>query len=104
MAVIEKRLQAAALDEFHNDVVQAVFFSGVENHDDVGMRQEACSAGLRLKSGQKLRACEASPFGAEFDGFNSDRATDDWVSRLINDTHSAAAEFAGNLVTSGLRK
>src|ERR1700730_10812701 len=104
MAVVEERLQAAAFDEFHDDVVQTVFFARIENHDDVGVGQEACGAGFGLKSSEKLRTGQAGALGAEFNSFDRDSAADNRVSGLVNDTHSAAAEFADNFVTSGLRK
>ena len=36
---VEQRLQALSLDQLHSDVVQAVFFTCVENHHDVRMGQ-----------------------------------------------------------------
>src|ERR1700737_4088322 len=104
MAVVEERLQAAALYEFHDDVIEAILFAGVENHDDVGVGQEARGARFRLKARQQLRAGEAGAFGAELDRFDSDGAPDDGVSGLVDDTHGAAAEFADNFVTPGLRQ
>ena len=104
MAIIEERLQATALDEFHNDVVQAIFFASIEDNDNVGVGQETRSAGFGLKSSEKLRTSEAGALGAEFDRFDGDGAADNRVRRLVDDTHSAAAQFADNFVTSGLRK
>src|ERR1700716_2034517 len=104
MSVVKERLQAAALHEFHYDVVKAIFFAGVENHDDVGVGQEARGARFRLKPGQKLRPSEAGAFGAELNRFDSDGAPNDGVSSLVDDTHGAAAEFADNFVTPSLRQ
>src|SRR5882757_9073440 len=96
MAIVEQRLKAAAFDEFHNNVVEAILFAGVENHDDIRMGQKSRGSCLGLKAGQKLRAGEAGSFGAEFDGLNGDGAADDRVGSLVNHTHGAAAEFADN--------
>src|SRR5713226_4865336 len=103
MAVIEKRLKAAAFNKFHNDVVEAVFFAGVENHNDIRMGQEPRGARFGLKASQKLGAREAGALGAEFDSLNGDRASDDGVGRFVDHTHGAPAEFADNFVTPGLR-
>src|ERR1700675_427652 len=104
MTIVEERLEAAAFHKLHGDVVKAVFFAGIENDDDIGVGQQSSSARFRLKSGEKLGASKAGAFGAEFDGLNGDGATDDGVHGFVDDTHGAAAQFADNLVTSGLRK
>src|SRR4029077_8637390 len=79
VAVVEECLQAAAFHEFHDDVVEPVFFAGVEDHDNVGVSQKTRGTSLRLKAGQKLGAGEAGTLGAEFDGFDRDGAADDRV-------------------------
>jgi len=104
VTIVEERLEAAALYEFHGDVVEAVFFAGIENDHDIGMGQKTGGARFRLKSGEKLGASKAGAFGAELDGFDSDGAADDGVRSLVDDTHGTAAQFTDDFVTSGLRK
>ena len=62
MAVVEQRLQALAFHQFHGDVVEAVFFAGVEDHYDVWMRQQTSGARLGLESRQKFWARKACAF------------------------------------------
>ncbi len=38
VAIVEESLEALSFDQLHGDVVETVFFAGVENHDDIGMR------------------------------------------------------------------
>ncbi len=56
VAVIEQRLQPLSLDQLHGDVVEAVFLARVENHHDVGMRQQASGAGFGLETRQEFGA------------------------------------------------
>src|SRR5215469_18587801 len=100
MAGIEQSLQALALDEFHADVVEAVFFSGVVDNHDVGMRKQPGSARFGLETGKKLRAAEAGAFFAEADGFDGHGAADDRVGGAVDHAHGTAAEFAEDLVTA----
>src|SRR5215470_1248442 len=100
MAGIEQSLQALALDEFHADVVEAVFFSGVVDNHDVGMRKQPGGARFGLETGKKFRAAEAGAFFAEADGFDGHGAADDRVGGAIDHAHGTAAEFAEDLVTA----
>ena len=56
VAGIEQRLHALAFDQFHGDVVQAVFFAGVVDHYDVRMRQQAGGARFGLEALQQFGA------------------------------------------------
>jgi hypothetical protein len=102
MAGIEESLEALALDEFHGDVIEAIFFAGVVHDNDVGMGEESSGASFGLEAGEKLRAAEAGAFFTETDGFDGNGAADDGVGGAIDDTHSAAAEFTENFVASCL--
>src|ERR1700730_16802244 len=104
MTIVEEGLETTAFHELHGDVVEAVLFAGIENDYDIGMGQHPGGARFGLKTSEKLGSSEAGAFGAELDGFDSDGAADNGVRGLVDDTHGAAAQFADNFVTSGLRK
>ncbi len=101
MAVIEQRLQALSLHEFHGYVIEAVFFSRVENHHDVGMRQQASGAGFGLETRQEFGARKTCAFFAQPDGFDRNSAPDHRVHSFVNDAHGAAAQFTDDFVSSG---
>ena len=98
MAGIEEGLEAFALDEFHGDVVEAVFFACVVDDHDVGMGEESGGAGFGLEAGEKFGAAEAGALFAEAYGFDGDSAADDGVGGTVDDTHGAAAKFTENFV------
>jgi hypothetical protein len=98
MAGVKESLEAFALDEFHGDVVEAVFFAGVVDHYDVGMGEQSGGASFGLEAGEEFRAAEAGTLFTEADGFDGDGAADDGVGGAIDDTHGAAAEFTENFV------
>ena len=101
MMIVEMRLEALALDEFHGDVVEAVFFAGVVNHDDVGVGQKAGSAGFGLEALQKLGARKTGAFFTEADGLNGYGAANHRVFRFVHHAHGAAAEFADDFIPPG---
>ncbi len=98
VAGIEERLEAFALDEFHGDVEEAVFFAGIVDDHDVGMGEESGGAGFGLETGEKFGAAEAGALFAKADSFDGDGAADDGVRGAIDDTHGATAEFTENFV------
>src|SRR5215472_5516851 len=65
------------------------------------MREQAGGPRFGLKPGQKFRAFESRTFFAEADGFYGYGPADDRINSLVHNTHSAAAEFADDLVSSG---
>src|SRR5208283_3490291 len=100
-AAVQNRLHGFADDELHGDVVKAVFFAGVVDHDDVGMSQETGGTCFGLEAGEKFWAREASAFFSEANCFYGDVAADDRIDGAINHTHGAAAEFAQDFIPSG---
>ena len=101
LMIVEMRLEALALDEFHGDVVEAVFFAGVVNHDDVGVGQKAGGAGFGLEALQKLGARKTGAFFTEADGLNGYGAANHRVFRFVHHAHGAAAEFADDFIPPG---
>src|SRR5215469_13017397 len=99
MAGIEKRLETLAFDELHANVVEAVFFAGVVNHHNVGMREQPRGSRFGLEAGKKLGTAEAGAFFAEANGLDCYGAADNRVGGAIDHAHRAAAEFAEDLVT-----
>src|SRR5258707_10616462 len=98
MAGVEESLEAFALDKFHGDVVEAVFFAGIVDNHYVGMGEETGGAGFGLEAREKLGAAEAGAFFAEADGFDGNGAADDGVGSSVDNTHGAADEVAENFV------
>ncbi len=101
VAVIEQCLQTFSLHQFHGDVVQAVFFARVENHHDVGMRQQTCGTRFGLESRQEFGVREPCAFFAQPDGFDRNGAPDHRIYGFVDNAHRAAAQFTDDFVSSG---
>src|SRR6201987_483389 len=98
-AAIEQRLQAFAFHQFHRDVIKAVFFSGIIDHDDVRMRQQSRGARFGLEPRKQFGPGQARSFFAQPNGFDGDVAPDHRVRGAIDHTHGPAAQFADNFIT-----
>ena len=101
VAAIEQRLQALSLHQFHGDVVEAVFLARVENHHDVGMRQQTSGARFGLEPCEEFGARETCALFAQPDGFDRNGTPDHRVHGFVNDAHCAAAQFTDDFVSSG---
>ena len=101
LPLIEQRLEAAAFDQLHGDVKLAIFFAGVEDHHDVGVRQEARGASFSLKARHEFLARQAGSCFDQANGLHGDVAADDRILRAVDDAHGAAAELVEKLVASG---
>src|ERR1700719_3152043 len=101
VAAVKQRLQALTFHQLHGDVVEAVFFAGVENHHDVRMCQQTRGARFGLEPRQEFGARKSCAFFAQPDGFDRHGAPDHRVHSLVNDTHRAAAQFTNDFVSSG---
>src|SRR5262249_48283561 len=95
--------QALALDQFHGDVEDAVFFAGVVDDNYIRVREQASRARFGLEAAEQFRARQARAFLAEANRFHGDGAADDRVHRFIDDTHGAAAQFADDFVATRFR-
>src|SRR6266481_6541521 len=100
MAAIEQRLKAFSLYQLHGDVVEAVFFAGVEYHNDVGVGQQSSGARFGLEARQKFGTRESRTFFAQPDGFYRYGTPNDRVHSLVDNAHCAAAELPEEFVSS----
>ena len=97
---IDQRLQASPLHEFHGDVEESVFFAGVEDHDDIGMGQQARRARLGLEAPDQFFARQSRPRFGQAQSFNCNAPADRRIEPVINDAHGAAAEFFTEIVAA----
>ena len=56
--------QGFAFHQFHGDVVQPVFFAGVEDHHDIGVSEQAGGACFGLEPRQEFVMLQAGTFFA----------------------------------------
>src|SRR5438105_1896386 len=64
VSAIQKSLEALAFHQFHGDVVQPVFFAGVEDHHDIGVSEQAGGACFGLEPRQEFVMLQAGTFFA----------------------------------------
>ena len=86
-------MQAAAFDQLHGDVEQAIVFACVVDHHDVGVGQPAGGASFRLKTMEQVLVRHSGGLRVEADGLDGDRAADHRVLGAVDNTHGATAEF-----------
>ena len=64
VSAIQKSLEALAFHQFHGDVVQPVFFAGVEDHHDIGVSEQAGGACFGLEPRKEFVMLQAGTFFA----------------------------------------
>ena len=97
---IDQRLQAAPLHQLHGDVEQAFFFAGIEDHDDIGVGQQARRARLGLEPADQFFARQSRPCFGQVQSFNRNVPPDHRIVPVIHHTHGAAAQFFAEFVAS----
>jgi hypothetical protein len=87
-------LQGHAIQKFHGDERMAAFLSNVVNGADVGMVQSGSGLRLSLETAEGLRI-SGNFIGQKLQSYKAVQAS---VLGLVNDAHSAAAEFLDDAV------
>jgi hypothetical protein len=97
---IDQCLQASPLYKLHCDIEQSTFFASVEDHDDIGVRQQARSAGLGLESADQFFARQSRARLGEPQGLNRNVSANYRIESVKHDTHGAATQFFTEIVAS----
>ena len=86
----EHVVQACAIDELHDDVVEPVVLSHAKHGDDIGVVQSCRGLCLALETPQMKRVQQRLP-GQDLHGHVP---AERFLERLVDDAHAAAADFA----------
>lgn len=97
---IDQRLQASPLHKFHGDVEQPIFLAGVEDHDDIGVGQQACRARLGLEPADQFFARQSRACLGQAQCFNRNVPADRRIEPVKHDAHGAAAQFFAEIVAA----
>src|SRR5712692_3466944 len=87
-AIVQKRVEVAALHEFHGDEFDALRFAKIENADDIAVGDLARKDQFLLEALKYFRL----PGQFRTDYFNRHHAVELAVTSLVNSTHAAFAK------------
>lgn len=91
-------IEGLAVDELHRDIVDPTLGGDIVDHDDIGMIEGRSSFGFLHETPAPLRVGHT----IRRENLQSDEAVQVGVAGLVDDTHSALAEFLEDLVMSKL--